>query len=48
MVGAGLLLVVVALLIPPASIHFAIGLVVLYSGRRRRAGEKYEGLRSLR
>jgi hypothetical protein len=46
--GAGLLLVLVALFIPPASILAAIGLVVLYAGRRRRAGEKYEGLRSLR
>jgi hypothetical protein len=47
-VGAGLVIAVASLLIPPASIVFAIGLVVLYAGRRRRAGEKYEGLRSLR
>jgi hypothetical protein len=46
--GAGLLLVVAALLVPPVSILVAIGLLVLAAGRRRRADEKYEGLRSLR
>lgn len=46
--GTGLVLVLVALFLPPASILVAIGVVVLASGRRRRADEKYEGLRSLR
>ena len=46
--GAGLLLVLVALFIPPASILVALALGVLAAGRRRRAGQKYEGLRSLR
>jgi hypothetical protein len=46
--GTGLVLVVAALLIPPVSILVAVGLVVLATGRRRRADEKYEGLRSLR
>jgi hypothetical protein len=46
--GAGLLLVLLALFVPPASILAAIGVVVLAAGRRRRADEKYEGLRSLR
>ena len=46
--GAGLVLVFVALFLPPASILVAIGVAVLAMGRRRRADEKYEGLRSLR
>lgn len=46
--GAAVALVFLALFLPPASILAAIGLVVLAAGRRRRAGEKYEGLRSLR
>ena len=46
--GAGLVLVLLALFLPPASILAAIGIVVLAMGRRRRSGEKYEGLRSLR
>ena len=46
--GAGLLLVLLALFVPPASILVALALGVLAAGRRRRAGQKYEGLRSLR
>jgi FtsH-binding integral membrane protein len=46
--GAGLVLVLVALFIPPASILVAGGLAVLAAGRRRSADQKYEGLRSLR
>ena len=46
--GTGLILVIVALFLPPVSLLVAIGLVVLATGRRRRADEKYEGLRSLR
>jgi hypothetical protein len=46
--GAGLVLVLAALFVPPVSILVAIALLVLAAGRRRRADEKYEGLRSLR
>jgi phosphatidylserine synthase len=46
--GTGLVLVLLALFVPPVSILVAIGLAVLGAGRRRRADEKYEGLRSLR
>ena len=46
--GVALVIVLVALFLPPASILVAIGLLVLAAGRRRRADEKYEGLRSLR
>ena len=46
--GAGLLLVVAALLVPPVALLAAVGVAVLAVGRRRRADEKYEGLRSLR
>ncbi|MGI8461282.1 MAG: DUF4126 family protein [Solirubrobacterales bacterium] len=46
--GAGIVLVFAALFLPPVSLLAAAGLAVLAAGRRRRAGEKYEGLRSLR
>jgi hypothetical protein len=46
--GAGALLVLVSLFLPPLSILAAAGLAVLAVGRRRRAEQKYEGLRSLR
>jgi hypothetical protein len=45
---AGIGAAALALFVPPASIALLIALVVLASGRRRRAGEKYEGLRILR
>lgn len=46
--GAAIALVLLAIFLPPVSILAAIGLLALAAGRRRRAGEKYEGLRSLR
>lgn len=45
---AGIGAAALALFVPPAAIALLIALVVLASGRRRRAGEKYEGLRILR
>jgi hypothetical protein len=44
----GLVLAGLSLLIAPFSLVFLLGLVVLSLRRRRRAAEKYEGLRSLR
>ena len=46
--GAGLILVLVSLFIPPLSILALVGLLVLAVSRQRRAGRKYEGLRVLR
>lgn len=45
---AGIVLAALALYLPPASIVAAIALAALALGRRRKAGEKYEGLRILR
>jgi hypothetical protein len=45
---AGIGAAALALFVPPASLALLIALAVLASGRRRRAGEKYEGLRILR
>lgn len=45
---AGIVIALLALLVPPASLLGLVGLAVLAAGRRRRAGEKYEGLRVLR
>jgi len=44
----GLVLAVLSVLVPPVALVFLGGLVVLSLRRRRRADEKYEGLRSLR
>lgn len=46
--GAGILVAAVALFAPPASLLALLALGVLAAARRRRAGEKYEGLRVLR
>ncbi|MEO7198543.1 MAG: hypothetical protein ABIZ50_08725 [Solirubrobacterales bacterium] len=46
--AAGIVLAALALFLPPASLAAAAGLAVLAAGRRRKAGEKYEGLRILR
>jgi hypothetical protein len=45
---AGIAIAIVALFLPPLSLLGIVGLAVLASGRRRRASEKYEGLRVLR
>jgi hypothetical protein len=45
---AGVVLATVALFVPPVSILAAIALAFLALGRRRKSGEKYEGLRILR
>ena len=45
---AGVVLAALALFVPPVSIVAAIALGVIALGRRRRSGEKYEGLRILR
>lgn len=45
---AGMALAALALYLPPVSIAVALFLIFLFAGRRRRAGEKYEGLRILR
>jgi hypothetical protein len=45
---AGVVLATVALFVPPVSILAAIALAFLAFGRRRKSGEKYEGLRILR
>ena len=47
-VFGGMLIAALALFVPPASLVAAAALLVLALARRRRAGEKYEGLRSLR
>ncbi|MGI8727330.1 MAG: hypothetical protein ACR2K6_06580 [Solirubrobacterales bacterium] len=46
--AAGLALAVIALFIPPLALAAAAALGWLARGRRRRSGEKYEGLRILR
>jgi hypothetical protein len=46
--AAGIATAALALFVPPASLLALIGLLVVGGGRRRRAGEKYEGLRVLR
>lgn len=45
---AGIAIATLALFVPPASLLVLVALLVLAVGRRRRAGEKYEGLRVLR
>lgn len=45
---AGIVIAALALFVPPTAIVVAIGLAFLAASRRRRAGEKYEGLRILR
>jgi hypothetical protein len=47
-IGAAIVLAVASLFISPVAIVAAVGLAVLYVGRRRRDDRKYEGLRSLR
>lgn len=44
----GIAIAALALFVPPASLVVAAGLLILAIGRRRKAGEKYEGLRILR
>ncbi|MBK5117491.1 MAG: hypothetical protein JJE23_11305, partial [Thermoleophilia bacterium] len=46
--AAGVLTATLALFVPPASLLALIALLVLAAGRRRKASEKYEGLRVLR
>jgi len=46
--AAGIVIAVFALFVPPLSLLGIVALVVLANGRRRKAGEKYEGLRVLR
>jgi len=46
--AAGVIVAALALFLPPVSILAAIALAVIAIGRRRKAGEKYEGLRILR
>jgi hypothetical protein len=46
--GTGILVAALALFAPPASLLVLVALGVLAAARRRRAGEKYEGLRVLR
>ena len=45
---AGIVIALLALFLPPLSLLGLVALGVLAAGRRRRAGEKYEGLRVLR
>lgn len=45
---AGIVIAVLALFVPPASLLVLVALLALAATRRRRAGEKYEGLRVLR
>ena len=47
-VFGGMLIAALALFVPPVSLIAAAALLVLALGRRRKAGEKYEGLRILR
>ena len=44
----GMALAALALFLPPVSLLAGVALLVLAAGRRRKAGEKYEGLRILR
>ncbi len=46
--AAGIVLAALSLFVPPVSLLALVALVWLAIGRRRRAGEKYEGLRILR
>ena len=46
--AAGIVLAAISLFVPPVSILALIALIWLALSRRRRAGEKYEGLRVLR
>jgi hypothetical protein len=45
---AGVIVAALALLVPPVSLIAAIAIIAVALGRRRKAGEKYEGLRILR
>lgn len=45
---AGVGVAALALFVPPVALAVAVALLVVGAGRRRRAGEKYEGLRILR
>src|SRR6185436_14022354 len=45
---AGIVVAAFSLFVPPVSLLALAALIVLAAGRRRRAGEKYEGLRILR
>ncbi len=45
---AGIVVAALALFIPPLSLLAAIAVIAVGLGRRRKAGEKYEGLRILR
>lgn len=45
---AGIVVAALALFVPPVSLLVAAGLLIVALGRRRKAGEKYEGLRILR
>lgn len=45
---AGIVTAAAALFVPPLSLLAAVALAVLAAGRRRKAGEKYEGLRILK
>jgi len=46
--AAGIVLAALSLFVPPVSLLALVAVVWLAIGRRRRAGEKYEGLRILR
>jgi hypothetical protein len=46
--AAGVLVAALALFVPPTSLVVLVALGVLVAARRRRTGEKYEGLRVLR
>ena len=46
--AAGIVLAAIALFFPPVALLAAAALAVVALGRRRKAGEKYEGLRILR
>lgn len=45
---AGVVIAALALLVPPVAVLVGIAVLVIAIGRRRRSGEKYEGLRILR
>lgn len=45
---AGVIVAALALLVPPVSVVVALVIITVALGRRRKAGEKYEGLRVLR
>jgi hypothetical protein len=46
--AAGILVALLALFLPPTALLALVALAILAGSRRRRAGEKYEGLRVLR